>query len=333
MIKKIALLFISTAFSFSIAIIVLEIVYLSGTVDFYGPELAAFNPKHDLSGDDNRETILFMGDSFSAGNRNYPNILRTMRPRYRIINSAVSGTGIIQAEVMAKKRAGRFSPKLFVYQIYIGNDLFDIRYPVNWDRISLARNIYWFIANRVRAVAYINYRLGQIRASEDDHYNEYSAPSSPYEENKSFDVRKFTERDKIYNAADSALIHETILVEGKRAKDFALLIRTLQKVFGFLPEDCKKVIVVIPHMAQINEIYLDRSIKLGARFDDPEKIAQVEYPFITELTRHFPDVTILNALIPLRKAEEKGVHVYYTNDSHLNENGQKVLADSVADLL
>jgi hypothetical protein len=333
MIKKIALLFFSTAVSFSVAIIVLEFVYLSGTVDFYRPELVAFNPEHDLAEDENRETILFMGDSFTAGNMNYPNILRTMSPRYRIINSGVSGTGIVQAEVMAKKRADRFSPKIFVYQIYIGNDLFDIRYPVNWDRISLARNIYWFIANRIRAVAYINYRLGQISTSGDEHYNKYAVPSSPYEENEVFDVKKFTERDKIYNAADSSLIHDTILVEGKRAKDFALLVRTLQKVFGFLPEDCKKVIVVIPHMAQLNEIYLERAMQLGARFDNPKKIADVEYPFITELTEHFRDVTVLNALIPLRKAEEKGVHVYYTNDSHLNANGQKVLADSVADLL
>jgi hypothetical protein len=333
MIKKIALLFISSVVSLSIAIIVLEFVYLSGTVDFYRPELAAFNPEHDLSGEDDRETILFMGDSFTAGNMNYPNILRAMRPRYRIINSAVSGTGIVQAEVMAKKRADRFSPKIFVYQIYIGNDLFDIRYPVNWERISPARNIYWFIANRVRAVAYINYRLGQMNASGDEHYNEYAAPTLPYEESVVFDAKKFTERDKIYNAADPGLIHDTILVEGKRAKEFALLVRTLQKVFGYLPQDCKKVIVVIPHMAQLNEIYLERAMQLGARFDDPERIAEVEYPFITELTQHFPDVTVLNALIPLRKAEEKGMSVYHINDSHLNANGQKVLAVAVADLL
>ena len=330
MIKKLILLFISTIVSFSIAIIILEFVYLSGKIDFYRPELAAFNPEHDLSRDEDRQTILIMGDSFTAGNMNYPNMLRTMLPRYRIINSGVSGTGIIQAEVMAKRRVEQFSPKIFLYQIYIGNDLFDVTYPVNWGRLSLTRNIYWLVSNRFRSVAYINYRLGQMSASEKQHYTKYSEPASPYQENEVFDIKKFTERDKIYNAADPDLIHHTIRLGGERAKDFALLVGKLEKVFASLPKDCGKAILVIPHMSQINEIYADRSMRLGARFPASESILEVEYPFITQLKQHFRDVTVLNALIPLRKAEEEGVHVYYTNDSHLNVHGQKVLADYVA---
>ena len=330
MIRNIALLFVSSVISFVIALIVLETVYLSGRVDFYRPELAAWNPADDLSSNVQKETILFMGDSFTAGNMSYPNILRAQFPHWRIINSGVPGTGIIQTHAMAKKRIAQFPPKTFVYQIYIGNDLFDIRYPVNWEMVSLARNIYWSISKRVRSVAYINYRLGQIRASEDYRYAEHTEQSFPYQESDIFDVEKFTERDKIYNAAEHSLIQDTILVQGERAKDFDLLTHKLKEVFSSLPEACKKVVLVVPHMSQMNEVYLERSIQLGARFSDPARILEVEYRFLTMLKERLPEATVLNALIPLRMAEEEGVHVFFTNDPHLNPNGQNALAEYVA---
>ena len=49
------------------------------------------------------------------------------------------------------------------YQVYVGNDLFDIRYPTNWHTISPARNIYWFLANHLRVVGYLNYRLRHVK--------------------------------------------------------------------------------------------------------------------------------------------------------------------------
>ena len=48
------------------------------------------------------------------------------------------------------------------------------------------------------------------------------------------------------------------------------------------------------------------------------------------LKERLPEATVLNALIPLRMAEEEGVHVFFTNDPHLNPNGQNALAEYVA---
>ena len=190
MIKKILKASIFLALSLSVAIIVLNVFYVSGLIDFYKPELTAFNPEHDLSKDNSKDTILVMGDSFSVGNQAYPNILRNTYPRCRIINSAVSGTGIIETEIMAKRRIKRFKPKIFIYQIYVGNDMFNISYPVNWEKISLVRNIYWLIANRIRLVSYINYRLGQLNALRTQRYSKYSPSPVLHPNNEEFSVEK-----------------------------------------------------------------------------------------------------------------------------------------------
>lgn len=330
MIKKIFKASISAALYLSAVIIALNVIYLSGLVDFYKPELTTFNSEDDLSEDNGKDTILVMGDSFSAGNGSYPNILRNIVPRYRIINSSVSGTGIIETKIMAKKRITRFKPRIFIYQIYVGNDMINITYPINWGKISLARNVYWALSSRIRVVSFINYRLGQLEVSIDRRYTEFKPSPEYYISNDEFSVEKYTERPVIYNTADSNLINNTVLLEGRRKEDFGILIAGLKKVLKLLPIECRTIIVVVPHMAQLNELNLSRAKQLGARLDEPDRILETDYPFIEQLEEQLPGAVILNALIPLRQAEEKEISVYYTNDDHLNINGQKILADYIA---
>jgi len=104
--------------SLVIAVLLSNVIYLSGYIDFYKPELLAYNSIDDLSGHNNRNTVLIMGDSFTAGNTSYPNILRNMLPNYRIINAGISGSGIIQASIIAKKGL-RNSTQKFLYIKYM----------------------------------------------------------------------------------------------------------------------------------------------------------------------------------------------------------------------
>jgi hypothetical protein len=114
-----------------VSLAVLEGLYRWQVVDTYSPELRTLNSPEDLSAD-SRPTVLIMGDSFTASSGSYAGILKQMVPQLRIINGGVSGTGVVQAEFMARHRFHAFHPSIFIYQIYVGNDLLDIRYPVNW---------------------------------------------------------------------------------------------------------------------------------------------------------------------------------------------------------
>jgi hypothetical protein len=333
MIKKLLKVSAYAAFLFIVVLMLLNLIYAAGFIDFYKPELNFFNSRDDLSGGNRKDTILVMGDSFTAGNGNYPNILRNMFPEYRIINAAIPGSGIIQAQITGKKRIIQFSPKIFIYQIYTGNDLFDITYPVNWKKISLARNIYWSIANRLPVVSYINYRLGQMMAPAAGSYIKYSALTSPYREADKFSVKKYTKHDIICNIADERLISDTVLLEGKRKHDFNILVEKLDKLMNYLPQGCRKIVVVVPHMSQLNSLYLNRAVQLGATFTEPDKFLETEYPFIRQLRTRFPDIVIINPLAALRNAVKNGMEVYYINDAHLNINGQKILADVIAPYL
>jgi hypothetical protein len=268
-----------------------------------------------------------MGDSFTAGNSSYPNILRNMLPNYRIINSGIPGSGIIQASIIAKRRIEEFKPNIFIYQIYVGNDLLDISYPLNWKRLSFMRNMYWFASNHIRIISFLNYRLGQLSVSNNESYQEYT--HKQYEENEIFSIDRFTKREIIYNIADDKLVENSILLKGSRIDDFKLLFSKLEKLFKFLPAYSKKFIVLIPHASQVNVEYLNRTIETKAKFSDLDKIFEEEYPFAKKLTVLFPEINVLNPLPLFKNAEANGVRVYYANDGHLNTNGQKILADFI----
>jgi len=313
--------------SLVIAILLANFIYLSGYIDFYKPELLAYNLIDDLSGHNNRKTVLIMGDSFTAGNSSYPNILRNMLPNYRIINSGIPGSGIIQAAIIAKRRIEEFKPNIFIYQIYVGNDLFDISYPVNWKRLSFMRNVYWFASNHIRIISFLNYRLGQLNASSNESYREYT--HKQYDENEIFSIDRFTKREIIYNIADDKLVENSILLKGNRTDDFKLLISKLGKILKLLPAYSKPFIVLIPHASQINVEYLNRTIETKAKFSDLDKHFEEEYPFAKKIKVLFPEIHVLNPLPLFRNAEANGVKVYYANDGHLNTNGQKILADFI----
>src|SRR5438132_5968389 len=95
--------------------LILEWVYRTQMVDTYRPELHAFNPAHVIA-DDSRPTLLLMGDSFTAGRTSYAGLLQDTLQEWRVINAAVSGTGVLQTLYIAPHRCARFQPAIFLYQ-------------------------------------------------------------------------------------------------------------------------------------------------------------------------------------------------------------------------
>jgi len=130
-------------------------------VDFYKSFLHEYNTEKELTNNTDK-TILAMGDSFTAGNGSWPAYLKRAFPHYRVINSGVGGTEIPQTLASARRRFPEFKPDIFIYQIYIGNDL-AYKNPLNWEKLSLARNLWWTVLNRFPIVQYIRDKLGSIR--------------------------------------------------------------------------------------------------------------------------------------------------------------------------
>jgi hypothetical protein len=331
--QKAFLLVLVALVTLGITLLLLEWVYRAQLVDTYRPELYAFNPVQVFAQDD-RPTLLVMGDSFTAGRASYAGILQDRVREWRVMNAAVSGTGVLQALYMAPNRFAQFRPSMFLYQVYVGNDLFDIRYPTNWHTISPARNAYWLLANHLRVVGYLNYRLRQVMDTLVS--GRRGAPSLPViaatpaaEPRPAFSVERYDARVKIHVRAEPSLVEDSILLQGRRQRDFAVFLGRLDRLLAYCQREmCRAYILVIPHVCQVDEAYLPYMRQLGARFTTPAAMRLAEYPFLAGLREHFASRSNVHILDPRGMLQEVHRHraVYYANDEHLNPDGQRALA-------
>jgi hypothetical protein len=242
---------------------------------------------------------------------------------------------VLQALYIAPNRFAQFDPSILLYQVYIGNDLFDLRYPLNWRTISLGRNVYWFLANHLRVIGYLNYRLRQIKetlALGRRHALSLVGTvvaASAATDTEVFSVEHYDTRVKLYVRAEPALIEDSILVQGKRQHDYAVFLERLAQLLTYCkPETCRAYILVMPHVCQVDAAYLTYMGQLGARFTSPAALGLPEYPFLVRLREHltaWPNVDIINPLPRLRQAQTQQA-VYYANNEHLNPAGQQEIA-------
>ncbi len=139
------------------SLLALEGIYRFQLVDCYRGELLRNNSAVDLQAHTRRKTLLIMGDSFAAQADTFAfDLRRALDGQWRTVNSAVGGSGVIQASLMAPRRFRKFTPSLFLYEIYVGNDLFDLRYPSAWGRVSPLRSFYWLMSRNFRSLAWLN---------------------------------------------------------------------------------------------------------------------------------------------------------------------------------
>ena len=340
-----SLLLLSVVASF----LLFEVVYRHQLIDTFSGELRSFNPPEVLEPESDSERLLIMGDSFTANNSSYASILRFCQDRYPVINAGISGTGIIEALITAPRRFRLTKPKVFIYQVFVGNVLYNISYPINWQDLALVRNLYWLIAERLRSLWYLNYRNGQIayalRQSDSDDVSpgansngagwllgpQFSRPQ-PVEE---FSKEKYTLRDQLMLKADPWILDKQILVTGDRQADYRFFLDKLGDLLSFCkPGECRGYLLVVPHQAQVDKRYLENMEALGAKFSGVEEVLAVDYPFLSHLEDFLADnqldnIELLNPLSALRQSEQQGRVVYYQNDSHLNHHGNRVLSGYV----
>jgi len=334
----------------TLSLLALELVYRKQIINFYKPELTTFNLPTDLEKKEKSSTILCMGDSFTAGLYSYPAYLREIKPNYRVINGGIPGTGIKQALYAADYNFSQFDPELFIYQVYVGNDLLDIRYPVNPEKLTLSRSTYWTLANQLRSISFLNYRLGQILSKQNSSISfdptviqqgVTKLDSSITEQGESlheqFSPALYSLRDQIYLQAEPELIDNHVMLNPARAKEFEIFKEDLLELLSYCQQPkCRAIVVLIPHASQVNSRYRSDLETLGAKFSSEFGKDSEEYPFFLK-TKEFlqsttlENITLLNVLPEFQKHENLGVPLYYANDPHLNQTGQALLANIVAE--
>jgi hypothetical protein len=242
---------------------------------------------------------------------------------------------VLQALYMASNRFAQFHPSIFLYQVYVGNDLFDIRYPTNWRTLSPVRNLYWFFANHLRVVGYLNYRLRQVKETLTSHQHQAfsragtAVAASAAEDTGAFSVEHYDTRVKLYMRAEPSLIEDSILVQGNRQHDYTIFLESLTQLLTYCkPVVCHAGILVMPHVCQVDAAYLTYMSQLGAHFTTPAALGLPEYPFLVRLRERFtawPNVHIVNPLSRLREVHAQQA-VYDANDEHLSPAGQQAIA-------
>lgn len=299
---------------FLAAVFLLELSFRYYVIDFYQPELNALN-KTLPAKDEKRQTVLVLGDSFSANAESYVSKLQGGLP-YTFINSAVSGTGIMEASFMASSRIKRFKPNVVVYQIYMGNDFLDIRHRPTGE-ISSARRIYHGVSDYTRVFKFLNYRFGQIRASV---YQDLDI--DPSNQKTEFSVERYHPRQKMIFKEEPLYLKNSLDLKNGRDEDFKTILTRLHEIERQLDAQTRLIILVVPHCAQVNSIYQNRMKLLGSESEDltSEMVCQ-------KIEKEFSNHTIVNVLSEFKESDSTNHRLYRENDPHLSDIGQSFLAD------
>jgi hypothetical protein len=328
MAKKWLNLILYLFFLLTSTLLLLEACYRFYVVDFYKGSLTGLNSEVDLRPTAALPTMLLFGDSFTADPDSYVKHLRRDISNYRIINAAVSGTTIRQHRLMADRRIKRFKPDILIYQIYLGNDLFEYRHPIRSNKISLMRKGYWWLADHLLVLGYINAKLPQLKALVAEDINPGSGAKLPAD----FAIDKYNDRIKIQFSAEPELLEHTVLLQKERGDDFHAYVKEVAELLALAPPECKVIVVVIPHCAQLGVPYLERMKSMGAVIDNEAAFLEMEFPFYSALvdTLSADNRYFFNALEYLRDTGQAET-LYYENDPHLNPAGQSKLEKALLD--
>lgn len=307
-----------------IFLVLLELFYRNQWVDTYLGEFKALNSTPAPTNP--RKKILALGDSFTAATNNWVDLLRKRHPDWQILNAALPGTTVYHANLILGRRLADLKPDLVIYQVYVGNDLFDLRYPGAWGRVGILRSLYWAVANKFRSLAWLNYALGKWKRAAD------LPDMVPEKSNEgAFDPKRYSPRDRLYLEAEPGMIADQALLTGGREDDMDDYMELLQEMVGRCREAGAEVLVlVVPHCAQVTAGYARRMAQVGATGMENPSLQAEAYPFLQRVRQvEGNGVRVMSLLPQLRAMEERGEAAYYLHDSHLSDAGQAVLAEAV----
>ena len=118
-----------------IVVILMEAAYRFQIIDFYRQELNALNPEQTTTKTTGKKTVLVFGDSFTVQSNSWLNQLRIDSPEYSIINSAITGTSIVETSYVAPGRI-KIDPEFHLPDIRVATGLKPSSIDLNWKQWS-----------------------------------------------------------------------------------------------------------------------------------------------------------------------------------------------------
>ncbi len=300
-----------------ITLLLLEVVYRYGIIDFYKAEIKALNSKNIIESDS--VDYLVFGDSFSTPTNNYVDRLQKKHPETSFLNLGISGTGIRQVNTFARKKIKKYNPKHIIYQVYIGNDLLDVKHLSNWKDLSVTRNVYWGITNYISSGVYINQRLKG--------FSSYKIDTRALKK-EAFSEPLYTKRQRMLFNADTHYLDKTITLGDGFLHRYDSWKEEMTSFLEVIPSDVKVSIVFIPHCAQINDWYYNNMLELNAQFKNKNDVQKDNYTFYNKAVidfKRFENVIFYNPIQYLKQEDTSLNRLYYNNDPHFNDKGQMAI--------
>lgn len=297
-----------------ITLCLLEVVYRYQWVDFYSGEWSY--QKEHLHKENSDKKLLVFGDSFSADPLGWVYQLNNSNPNLEVYNASLPGVGPETFRLIYKGRMNEVKPNTVIVQLYVGNDLYDIHKPINWSAHSFSRNLFWSVSNRFRFLNFLNYRLGQSKS-------DVTTVVDPKLKD-TFSVGKYSSRTKMYIKGNSSYPENMIGLTKPMESYFTDLIGFLNEMKNATPSGCKFEVLVMPHCTQVNQQYIENYEALGAEFSG----SKYHNSWVDQLKAE--GFEVIDPLALLTQEEIKGNKVYYDNDPHLNELGQKIISEVVS---
>lgn len=295
-----------------LTLLFLEVVYRYQWIDFYSTEWKSLNP---TSPDHSDKKVLVFGDSFSADPNSWVGNLRKMDTNVNYYNASLPGVGIETFRLIAEDRIAEVQPTHVLIQLYVGNDLYDYRKPVNWSELSIMRNVFWTAGSYLRVLNYLNYKSGQFSIESTNRSGKIDTL---------FSVEAYSPRTKLYIQSDATYPASTIHLKGGSAEVFAELIEGIAEMKEALEEELDFSILVIPHCTQVHSRYRKFYRLLGSNLNGIDTVGNSWAVALRD-----KGWRVLDPLEVLSDRENAGELVYFQNDPHLNEYGQKVLSQFI----
>ncbi|MCB0646432.1 MAG: SGNH/GDSL hydrolase family protein [Saprospiraceae bacterium] len=321
--RKIRQVLLLSMLSLTLFLVVLEVSYRTFLFDFYKAELNGLNTKETLTSE--QPKILVIGDSFSAHPQAYVSLLREHLHEYSVINAGVPGSCIKQHRIYAPKRIRQFDPKIFIYQFYTGNDIFEINHKTSDHNLSFARKFYWQISDKLLGIQFLNFRFaGLLYKMRGDEVGLHKPKATEV-----FSPDAYSKREKLNYQSDPAHLENTLLLRDGRQKDFEYFKIRFEEMSKLLPASTKKYFIIIPHQSETSAASRQKHQQLGAQFDQPWASTVFAYPLYNELYQMCRELDY--EVIDFRLSiEGDSSRIYYENDPHLNYIGQTKLAEQVS---
>lgn len=295
---------------FFCTLLLLEVAYRYQWIDFFKTEFKALNKNIQP----NQPNVLVFGDSFSAYPNGYVAHLRKAHPDMNIVNCSMPGSGPYEMELIASRRISDHPPKGIIYQMYVGNDLTDIDPPVNWSELSFSRNCYWSVKPYFEIFGLFSRRWSGLQSDFD--------PDKLKQDQADFSVNRYSPRTKMMIRANANYINQSIQLRGDMKDAMQKATESIAYLRELVPKKVPIYIVVIPHFSQVTKSYQANYYKLSGH----STTMKTNNKFVQEISR-VKGVKVLNPMRYFRELEVSGQQLYFSNDPHLNETGQKALFD------